>query len=211
MIETFISISPAYIIFLSGVLTPGPANLLIMSVSADKGKAIGLAIAMGVICGSITWAIFSVLGIKTLISAYPELLIVIRIFGICFLLWLSYKAVRNAMTSKIASNNITRKIDTTGKFKVFLQGYAVHITNPKALIVWTTIISVGVPPNSSPIVPYLIVLGCSILGIIVFSGYALLFSTNKMTTAFKKLRIPINWLVAIIFFLIAIFSLSKLF
>ena len=86
----------AYAAFLLGIASPGPNILAVIGTSMSVGRSSGMALAMGVAIGSFTWALLTIAGLSALLATYASALIVIKIFGGLYLLWLAYKAFKSA-------------------------------------------------------------------------------------------------------------------
>jgi threonine/homoserine/homoserine lactone efflux protein len=63
-----------------------------------------------------------------------------------------------------------------------------HIANPKAILSWMAVMSLGLGQDASGGVLPAIIGGCAFLGVIVFGGYAVLFSTAPMIALYVRLR-----------------------
>ena len=48
--------------YLVATASPGPSNLAIMGTAMRHGRAAGLTLAMGVVCGSMFWAVLAATG-----------------------------------------------------------------------------------------------------------------------------------------------------
>ena len=147
----------AYLVYLVAVLSPGPATMAIASASLGQGRRHGLTIAAGIFCGSMTWAIAASLGLAAILSQYAQALILMRILGGLYLLYLAWRAFRSAASS-IDPLSVT-KVASSLK-RTFLMGYAIHLTNPKAIFAWLAIISLGLPTGATPTAVAIIVCGC---------------------------------------------------
>ncbi|MEN0099996.1 MAG: LysE family translocator, partial [Brucella pseudogrignonensis] len=106
------SLSPAayqlllvYTTYVIAAGSPGPSNMRIMSVAMNQGRKAGLMFAAGVVTGSIFWGLMAATGVSAILTRFAEALIVLKIFGGLYLLYLAFKAARAAMTSdeKIAA------------------------------------------------------------------------------------------------------------
>ena len=53
------SLGMAYATYFVGTLSPGPANLAIISTSLSYGRSAGVATALGVVAGSVMWGLIS--------------------------------------------------------------------------------------------------------------------------------------------------------
>jgi threonine/homoserine/homoserine lactone efflux protein len=74
-----------------------------------------------------------------------------------------------------------------------------HLTNPKAIFVWLSIVALALPPNAHHNEALLIVAGCVPIGIAVFCGYALVFSTTPARQAYMRTRRWFDGALAILF------------
>lgn len=84
----------SYGAFLMAIASPGPNVLAVIGTSMAVNCASGLALAMGVAAGTLTWALLTAIGLSTLLATYASALLFIKIFGGLYLLWLAYKAFR---------------------------------------------------------------------------------------------------------------------
>ena len=176
-----------YSAFLLAVLSPGPSVLAIMATSMQSGRKSGLAFALGVVLGSVTWGTLTVVGLSALLSQFGYLLIAIKIFGGTYLLWLAVKAFRSAASEQdqIVDTNTTIKHSPR---QLLARGYLVMITNPKAIFGWLAIVSLGFQDTAPWWLGFPILLGTVSISFVVNVSYALLFSTSLMQVAYQKAR-----------------------
>jgi threonine efflux protein len=114
---------------------------------------------------------------------WGSVLIALKIVGGLYLLWLAYRAGRATFTTLGPSSPYVDRFGVSYR-QLYLQGVAMHLTNPKAIFSWAATISVGLP-NSPSVHDVLIGLsGCFCLGILTFAGYAFVFSTVFAQRAF---------------------------
>lgn len=86
--------------YLIGVASPGPSNLAIMGTAMGNGRKQALALAGGVICGSLLWGTLAAFGLASLLRSYSQALVFIKIAGGLYLLWLAWKAARAASSAQ---------------------------------------------------------------------------------------------------------------
>ncbi|OOO22958.1 LysE family translocator [Agrobacterium pusense] len=178
---------PAYIAYLIALVTPGPANFAIMGAAISQGRRAGLMMALGVFCGSLTWACGAALGLATLLRTYAFALEVVKVIGGLYLLFLAWKALKAARKSA-PDLTITEAGAQHSGMQLWLRGYAIHVTNPKAVFAWLAIISLGLPPNAPGPAVALIVGICCSSSLVIFSSYALIFSTRHALNAYLSAR-----------------------
>ncbi|GLK79121.1 hypothetical protein GCM10008174_08620 [Methylopila turkensis] len=68
-----------------------------------------------------------------------------------------------------------------------------HVGNPKAVLAWVAIMSLGLKPGAAPETVAAAFGGCVMLGVLIFSGYALLCSTVPMMRGYARAR---RWIEA---------------
>lgn len=177
----------AYSAFLLAIASPGPNILAVIGTSMSVNRASGMSLAMGVATGSFTWALLTVFGLSAILATYASALLLIKIFGGLYLLWLAYKSFRSAASS----HDIEAKELAGGRrtpFGYFQRGYIIQMTNPKAALAWIAIISLGLREGAPLWVGAVIVLGTFALSIIIHLLYAVAFSTPVMVRVYGKAR-----------------------
>lgn len=189
----------AYLVYLVAVLSPGPANMAIMSTAMTQGRRAALVIALGIFAGSFTWAMAASFGLATLLRHYGEALNFLKMVGGVYLLYLAFKAARSAMRKDQPVIEQAAEIKCQNPGTIFLRGYLIHLTNPKAIFGWLAIISLGLPPGASMGSLLFVVGGCLTTGFSVFCGYALLFSTARALRMYKASRRYIDGAMALLF------------
>jgi threonine/homoserine/homoserine lactone efflux protein len=193
--------------YLIATASPGPSNMAIMATAMRDGRVPALALASGVITGSLFWAVLTATGLSAVLTAYAHALFVVKIVGGVYLLYLAFRTGRSALkpASDCAGPSAER---VTPRYRVlYRQGLLMHVGNPKAIMAWIAIMSLGFREDAPAGTLPAIVGGCAILGVIVFGGYALLFSTTSMVAFYTKLR---RWIETILSAVFAIAGLKLL-
>ena len=180
-----------YVAWLIGGGSPGPATLALASTGMARGRKAALALAMGILVGSGLWAIAAAAGFSAAMLANVWLADAMRIVGALYILWLAFKSIRSAL--RPGAPTMAAAMPAAPR-KAFFGGLMLHITNPKAILGWGAVFAVAVPPGSS--LAELAAMGLFLYSgsIIVFVGYALLFSTEAAMRRYVSLR---RWFEAI--------------
>lgn len=200
IVQHWPQIMAAYLVYLVAVLSPGPAVLAIISTSIAEGRRSGLAMAAGVFAGSCTWAITASVGLAALLTRYAGLLQMVKIAGGLYLLYLAYRALRSASRAvDMPSLAAADRAPSRSLSRTFLLGYAIHLTNPKAIFAWVAIISLGLPAGAPAASVALIVGGCLLTGLVAFTTYAVLFSTGPAFRAYRAARRRIDAVMGVLF------------
>jgi threonine/homoserine/homoserine lactone efflux protein len=180
-----------------------------MATAMEEGCRPAIALALGVVSGSIFWGLVAAFGLAAVIATYANALLAMKLIGSAYLLWLAYRSARSALSPATERTDDGRR-DSSGWSKTFVRGAAMHLTNPKAIFVWLAIVSLALPPGARTSDALVIVGGCGILGVLVFCGYALAFSTALARSVYKSLRRGFEGLLALVFGYAAIRTATSL-
>jgi threonine/homoserine/homoserine lactone efflux protein len=190
-----------YIILLSisliAVLSPGPATIAIASTSMNFGKKAGQTLAAGISIGSITWALSAALGLSALMLTHSWVVEVVRYCGASYLIFLGYQSAKRALNVKNETVSFDAGVNKPSSW--FTKGIAIHLTNPKPIIFFGSLFSVGVPVNTAfsemLLVSFLVVLQ----GFIMFQLYAILFSRPTVRSAYFRMKRGFETAFAVVF------------
>ncbi len=198
----------SYAAFLLAVATPGPNIIAIMGVSLSSGRKAGVAVGLGVSAGSFTWALLTVFGLTALIAAYAPLLTAIKVLGGFYLIWLGYKSLRSA-ASKQDLTIPKGPIKQRTLLRNVWSGYLIMLTNPKAILAWVAIVSLGMQDGAPWWVGAAIAGGTTLLSTPIHLAYAIVFSTPVMQRGYAKCRRGLQAVMGTFFSLAGIRLLSS--
>ncbi len=194
-------LSPSLAIALSayalGVASPGPSNMAIMATAMSQGRRQAMALATGVVCGSLMWGLAAALGLSAFMVTYSWTMVLLKLLGGAYLLYLSWKAARSAWSPRTPTQ--APQIEKVSNVRAFINGLAMHITNPKAIFVWLSIVALALPPGSRQGHAFAVVACCAALGACVFFGYAVAFSTAVARSVYLKTQRWFNATLAAVF------------
>ena len=173
-----------------GILSPGPSVALILGVATSRGRLPSVVTAFGVACGSIVLAVATVVGVTAILAQVAELMTVLRFAGAAYLAWLAVKAFRNAAS---APKLVVERIGRESAWRTGLAGFALQISNPKAIMFWLAIASVGGVGEAPLPVVALFVLVAFLNSFLGHGGYALLLSSGPVRSAYVRAR---RWIEA---------------
>jgi threonine efflux protein len=180
-----------------GVASPGPSNLAIMGMAMGAGRKPALVFSLGIISGSLLWGLLAACGLSALLAAYAGTLVALKLMGGLYLLWLAFRSARSALRPHPPSDAAAAEAEDPRR--IYLRGALMHATNPKAIFVWLSIVSLAVPPGAHAS-DALQVIGCCIpIGIAIFCGYALAFSTDAARRIYLAVRRGFEAALALVF------------
>lgn len=177
-------------------LAPGPTAMAIMGISMSQGRKAGFMFTAGCMSGAASWALMAGLGLSAWLTSYAQGVIVLKILGGLYLLWMGYKALRSA-TNPNTTQVQSAVSKSTGS--LYRRGLLLHLTNPKAILGWAAVITISQGGSAS--IPVLIVtlLGCLIITNIIHFTYAGLFASKTAMNAYRKAHRWIDGTLSVIF------------
>lgn len=177
------------------MVSPGPATLALVGTSMAEGRRAGLILASGISTGSLTWSITAALGLGAIMAAHVWMLEMLRYFGAGYLMYLAYKAAKSALTNK----QLATKVFAGGARRIYLKGLALHLTNPKAILFFGSLYSIGLPSGISGWSLALVVAVVGLQSTLLFHAYALVFSSKTIASLYLKMRRGLEGVLAVAF------------
>lgn len=125
-IQNYVSFIAAILVF---QLIPGPGTLSILNATARNGIGAGLGAVAGTLLGDFTYMAGVVLGLATVMHAYPLAFEALQWFGVVYLCWLGIRLLR----SPISRDGGAPEPKKSG-WLYFQQACMVSLTNPKVIL-----------------------------------------------------------------------------
>jgi threonine/homoserine/homoserine lactone efflux protein len=186
----------AYTAFAIGVASPGPSVLAVMGTAMAQGRTRALALASGIVCGSLCWGLCAAFGLAALMERWSGTLAVVKTIGGLYLLWLAWQAARKV---RRAAGTPASTVVDEGYARMWTRGVAMHLTNPKAIVVWLSVVSLALPAGARQADALAFVLSCAALSASIFCCYALAFSTGAARRAYRAGERWVNAVLAGVF------------
>lgn len=151
------------LIALGMVLTPGPNMIYLVSRSISQGPLAGLISLGGVALGFVFYMLAAVFGITALVMAVPFAYDALRLAGAAYLLWLAWQAVRPGGRSPFQ----VRQLPKDSPRKLFLMGLFTNLLNPKAAMVYLSLLPQFIDPALGSVLLQALTLGFTQIAISV--------------------------------------------
>ena len=110
--------------------TPGPDNLMVLSVGMSKGRRSGIAFGLGCALGCLSHTLLAVVGVGALIAASPMAFTLLKWAGGAYLIWLGTQALRHAGAVRIACDQAAAE----SLRSYFAKGLLANAINPKVVL-----------------------------------------------------------------------------
>ncbi len=127
------------------VVTPGPANLFAIATGAHGGRTAVLRAVAGMNLASLVWIGGAALGLAALARALPAFFHAMAYVGAAYVAWLGLRAL---WAARGEASPVAQGPARAGR-SAFRDGFAVQISNPKALLFTTVVL----PPFLDPARP----------------------------------------------------------
>ncbi len=177
-----------YTAYVIAAASPGPSNMAIMSMAMRRGRTAALVLSAGVVTGSLFWGVLAATGISALLARYAEVLVVLKILGGVYLLYLAVRAARSALRPDGTGSPFPDHGTRSRSALLYRRGLLLHLTNPKSVLAWIALMTLGLGPGATGHTVAIILAGCATLSVTIFCGYALVFSTRPMVKLYRKAR-----------------------
>lgn len=162
------------------ILLPGPAVMLTISNSIQRGLLKTFAGIFGIALAILLVAIVSATSLGVVLANSALAFNIIKIFGAIYLVCLGIKMFRN---KELVTTQSCRKESTL--LKCFTEGFLVSMSNPKAIVFFMSIFPQFIDVNKE-YTPQFILLAItfSLLVIVVHSAYAISasFARSKLSS-----------------------------
>jgi threonine/homoserine/homoserine lactone efflux protein len=111
-------------------LSPGPDNLMVLSIGASRGRRLGMVFGLGCGLGCLSHTLLAALGISALIAASPWAFGALKVAGGMYLIYLGVQALRSTGGVNTPQHE---GADASG-WRVFGKGLLANAINPKVVM-----------------------------------------------------------------------------
>lgn len=178
-------------------LSPGPNSLAVMSASVSKGRRSGLATAAGLSFGGLVWATLTIVGAATVFELFPTAVLAFRLLGASYLAWLGYKHLRAAWQGQGAALELAQ-VDHSD-FLAFKNGFFVIMTNPKAMLYFSSVYAAFIPSSAPVWVWFVILLFSQAQAFLQHCITDWVFSTNAVLRRINAAQRKVNGVIGALY------------
>jgi threonine/homoserine/homoserine lactone efflux protein len=111
-------------------LSPGPDNMLVLSLGMAKGRLRGVAFGLGCALGCLSHTLLAVVGVSALIAASPLAFTALKVCGGLYLAWLGIGALRSRGGPGLAKAEGVMESPR----RLFFKGVFANAINPKVAL-----------------------------------------------------------------------------
>ena len=194
----------AYSILLVAASSPGPAVAMLLGIATTQGRSPALVASAGIAFGSVVINLLTLLGVGLILSQVAWAMSLIRLIGAAYLAWLAYGAFRKAFNAPpVRIGEVAEQRPS----RLFIAGFLLQVTNPKAIVFWLAIAAIGATSGGGAGIVALFVLGAFLISFGCHGAWAVFLSASPMRRAYARAR---RWIEAGLgcFFAFAAFKLA---
>ncbi|KIT15307.1 LysE family translocator [Jannaschia aquimarina] len=169
---------------LAAQASPGPNLVAVASVALAEGRRSALYVVTGVASGMLVWSLATAMGLGALLTAFPLSMLLMKLIGGGYLLFLGLKAARATWRGQAAT--IRPDHARLSDIAAWRRGLLVVLTNPKAALMWAAVATFLFGLGLSPVQVLAFGPIGALSGLAVYGTYALLFSTGLAVQGYAR-------------------------
>ena len=203
--------SSTFIYFLTAsillTLAPGPDILYLLTKSLSDGAKAGIILACGLSSGIVFHTTLVMVGVAALIKSSATAMLLLKIFGAAYLLFLAFGAFKAARAGKKQLGIRNEELGIKKPLALYKRGVLMNVLNPKVLLFFLAFLPQFVDLSSDGASLTILFLGVvfAAQAVMIFSGVAL-FAGRVRNLLLRKKNIGqlMNFIEAAVLTLIAL-------
>ena len=179
--DVMIVLISVFAIFIPALMLPGPDFVAVVRSAMARGTSAGLATTLGVSIGLGFYASLSLLGLSAVLVEYQWLAWLVRVLGGCYLIYLGI----TLLLSKPAPVDVSAE-GGRPRGNALLFGFLVTLTNPKAIVLFTSVFATSVTAETPVwlmVLMIALVIGSSLFW---YSIVSIFMSSTPVISRFKN-------------------------
>jgi threonine/homoserine/homoserine lactone efflux protein len=143
--------------------TPGPDNLMVLSMGMAKGRIQGIVFGLGCALGCVSHTILAVMGVSAIVAASPMAFTALKWAGGAYLIWLGIMALRGSASGNVVGS---KSLEKSSLKALFFKGMFANAINPKVVLFFLSFLPQFVVTEQGSVELQLGILG------LIFTGQA---------------------------------------
>lgn len=170
-----------------GAMSPGPSFLMVARTAVASSRSAGLAAALGMGLGGVSFAIAALAGLQAVFAAVPTLFLALKILGGLYLIYLGYRIWRGAAAPLAVQSEAAETTENDAR-RSFLLAAGTQLSNPKAAIIYASVFAAFLPPNFSISLAVSTVLVIFLIEAGWYTLVALVLSSSQPRAAYLRFK-----------------------
>ena len=170
------------------IVTPGPDMALVTRNALRSGMRGASQTAFGVSAGILAWGLASVLGLAALLDRSAIAFDVLKLFGAAYLIYLGLRALlTHGGDANVVSPDQAMAHATTGRAS-FVQGLLGNLLNPKAGVIFVTVVPQFIHQGDSSVRLLVMLLAFEVIILGWLNAYGYLIVRSGRSRAGRRIR-----------------------
>ena len=186
-------------------LAPGPDILYLLTKSLSDGAKAGIILACGLVSGIVSHTTLVMIGVAALIKSSATAMLLLKIFGAAYLLFLAFGAFKSARAGKKIS--LARADKNFSSAALYKRGVLMNVLNPKVLLFFLAFLPQFVDLSKAGASLTILFLGVvfAVQALIIFSGVAFFAGrVRNLLLRKRNVRQLLNFVEAAVLAIIAL-------
>ncbi|OTG91588.1 LysE family transporter [Acinetobacter sp. ANC 3813] len=183
------------------LISPGPDFFFVTQSAIRQSRSHALFAALGISLSILVWSICAISGLHFLFQKMAWLQQVLMILGGLYLLYLGYQLLKSALNKQpvLSVQEALHTPSQKSHSKILLQGFFTNMANPKALVYFSSVFSIGISAEASIFEQSSLLALVFVESLLWFAAVALVFSAPKMSAYYQKFSKKIDGITGGIF------------
>ncbi|MFC6487843.1 LysE family translocator [Nitratireductor sp. GCM10026969] len=181
--EPAVLLISVFAIFIPALILPGPDFVAVVRSSMSRGTTAGLLTTAGVTLGLGFYAALSLLGLSAILAQYQWVAWAIRLAGGLYLIYLGVRLILSTPEQITVDEG-----DQTSRANAFFFGFAVTLTNPKAIVLFASVFATAVTAETPAWVMIVMVGLVMATALVWYSFVSLCMSSAPVIRSFGHAR-----------------------
>src|ERR1700761_1833884 len=190
------SLSAFALVALGMVVTPGPNMIYLLTRSITQGRRAGVISLFGVVLAFLFYMLSAALGVTALLVTVPLAYEALQWAGAAYLLWMAWNAVKPGARSVLQPRT---DLPIDGPRRLFAMGFLTNMLNPKAAVLYLTLLPQFIDPARGNVLGQGVTLGLVQIAISFSVNLAIVMTAGSVASWFSGrpvwLRVQ-RWLMA---------------
>ena len=183
----YIALMHLLLLFVLALLLPGPDFMIVCSTALTRGAREGIKVAAGIALITGLYALISLMGLSVVFERYHGLIIVLKVCGGIYLLYLGGSLIRGSF-SKQRPNPVSDMPLSIKRRSAFTVGVLTCLTNPKAIAFFASIFSMALTPATTLATKGALLCALPLIALCWFVLVALGMSRSALRQRYEKGR-----------------------
>jgi len=194
-------VHPAAFAALSAVLiiAPGLDTALIMRNALVHGRRAAVSTALGTASGMLAWTLACAAGLAAVIEASATLFTLIKVIGAAYLIWIGVTTLLASRRGHRSAAVVATPRPAMRARTAYRQGLVCNIANPKAAVIFTSLLPQFVSGAHPSAASFLLLGGLfTAIALVLLESYALAAARAARLLARGRVRAVIDRLTAVL-------------